>query len=630
MYLILHIFLGGIFVMWTMKKMGYELLPSLTGAIIFTFSSFLSLHFMHLTMIQSVVWLPLIFYYFQRSLKDKSRRDSVIAGLIWGISASGGHPQFQYYFILFFAFVTLFFSFYGRGFREILNLWSLYLTSLIIFAGLWMWQLIPTFTYIGVAERQKLSFEASAENSVPPLFLLVKLILPKIKGFVTGLRKDIGTYWGGPQWSYWEQGIYAGVLSIILIFSPLYVKTSKKEKTFILFLFLVILFSLIFSTGKYGFLYWIFYNIFPLFKKFRNPPRFSIFFLLSASLLSGIAIQNLIKGKLKPANFRKLLIFLFSLTFLSLLSFLIYRGRTAQNEMEYIKLTTISESLRNLSLILAMGSLIFLLFYKFKKVAFLWGLPLFIFWDLYVTYHNFAWGDINPEYFYNPRLIPSYIEKDTDIFRINIRKGSRILLPRNSGAVYFREIIDGYNPMKTGRYINFYSEVPDPTRIDLLNVKYKVSNYKRSLELNENFLGRAFFVEKVQVLDSLEIFNLLKSGKFPYKKIALLEEGVEEGEDLEVGKVSITKNLPEKMEILTENSGRGFLVLSIIHYPKWEAYIDGKKTKLYRTDYTLLGLFVPPGKHRIEIVYNGRDFYLGLIISMIFLVASAIFLIRKK
>ncbi len=67
-----------------------------------------------------------------------------------------------------------------------------------------------------------------------------------------------------------------------------------------------------------------------------------------------------------------------------------------------------------------------------------------------------------------------------------------------------------------------------------------------------------------------------------------------------------------RIEIETRNPQQGFLVLSEMYYDGWEARVDGQPTKIYRTNYALRGIVVPPGDHRVEFVYRPRSFRFGL------------------
>jgi hypothetical protein len=47
-----------------------------------------------------------------------------------------------------------------------------------------------------------------------------------------------------------------------------------------------------------------------------------------------------------------------------------------------------------------------------------------------------------------------------------------------------------------------------------------------------------------------------------------------------------------------------YLVVSDTVYPGWKAAVDGKRTPIFPADYTLRGIYVPPGHHRVEFHYR--------------------------
>ncbi len=72
----------------------------------------------------------------------------------------------------------------------------------------------------------------------------------------------------------------------------------------------------------------------------------------------------------------------------------------------------------------------------------------------------------------------------------------------------------------------------------------------------------------------------------------------------------------EYIKIETENSSDNLLVLSEIYYPAgWKAFIDGKETEIYKTNYALRSVFVPVGKHTIEMKFESPAFERGKLIS---------------
>ena len=68
----------------------------------------------------------------------------------------------------------------------------------------------------------------------------------------------------------------------------------------------------------------------------------------------------------------------------------------------------------------------------------------------------------------------------------------------------------------------------------------------------------------------------------------------------------------------------------------WKAYIDGMKTKIYRTNHDFRGIVVPKGKHEVEFIYKPESFvvtkYMALSLSSLTLIGllTGIFFNYKK
>ena len=65
----------------------------------------------------------------------------------------------------------------------------------------------------------------------------------------------------------------------------------------------------------------------------------------------------------------------------------------------------------------------------------------------------------------------------------------------------------------------------------------------------------------------------------------------------------------------------GFLLLNEIHYPGWQATLDGKPVEILRADTIFRAVYVPAGSHRIEMRFEPRYFALGAAISLLTLAA---------
>ena len=74
----------------------------------------------------------------------------------------------------------------------------------------------------------------------------------------------------------------------------------------------------------------------------------------------------------------------------------------------------------------------------------------------------------------------------------------------------------------------------------------------------------------------------------------------------------------------------GLLILGDAFYPGWKAFVDGKASPIYRVNYVMRGVFLPPGHHEAEFRYDPVSFKLGMSISLTSAVLLIGFLIWSK
>ncbi len=164
--------------------------------------------------------------------------------------------------------------------------------------------------------------------------------------------------------------------------------------------------------------------------------------------------------------------------------------------------------------------------------------------------------------------------------------------------------------------------------VDMLNVKYLVSHYpipdprfkpvvqgRPSVFENTGVLPRAFFVDQIEVVkDGEKFFDYLNSGKFDPRELAILEE--EPGFAIEPStgnQVQVTSYDIHEITLTAEVVKPALMVLSEIYYPAgWKAYVDGRETKIYKTDYILRSIFLQSGNHDIKFVFEPKTFTIGV------------------
>jgi len=76
--------------------------------------------------------------------------------------------------------------------------------------------------------------------------------------------------------------------------------------------------------------------------------------------------------------------------------------------------------------------------------------------------------------------------------------------------------------------------------------------------------------------------------------------------------------------------GAGFLVLSDLYYPGWEARLDGAEVRLYPVDLALRGLPVPAGEHEVLFRYNPISVHLAVWATLVAYSFAPLLLILHK
>jgi uncharacterized membrane protein YfhO len=150
----------------------------------------------------------------------------------------------------------------------------------------------------------------------------------------------------------------------------------------------------------------------------------------------------------------------------------------------------------------------------------------------------------------------------------------------------------------------------------------KVGDEARAYE-NLHAMPRAWLASEAIALNATESLAAIKTGKLPNghsfdpHRTALVETLVALKPQTfdSTASATVTTLSATHMEVRTSSANDSFLVTSDAYYSGWRATIDGKETQLYRTDYAIRGLPIPPGQHVVLFDYRPRSLYYGAAIS---------------
>ncbi|NOT63272.1 MAG: YfhO family protein, partial [Acidobacteria bacterium] len=152
-----------------------------------------------------------------------------------------------------------------------------------------------------------------------------------------------------------------------------------------------------------------------------------------------------------------------------------------------------------------------------------------------------------------------------------------------------------------------------------------------TLYQNKRWLPRAWFVKNWRVAPTAEVLQAVTTGKFADgtafdPRATALVEREHYGEtpasfppasDQTNAEVRLTRYEPQRIDLQTRHTQAGLLVLSEIYYRGWDAYLDGQRIPVERVSYTLRGIVVPAGEHRIRFVFNSPSFRNGAVYSAV-------------
>jgi hypothetical protein len=499
-----------------------------------------------------------------------------------------------------------------------------------------------------------------------------------------GKEVKLPSYWG--QKPFDDAAAYMGIAVFALALLGF---ITHRRNVFVQFLFVASIFSLLLSFGStFSILYDFFYYYVPSFNKFRAPSMALVIMQFAVPIMAGYGLTSIIKWKKEANQSDKKILngfviasagflvigFLFSLMFKT--SYMeSVAGSANQNFQQYAKqLPDLTEFVYNnmISDWIINGFLVlitaFMAFYfvkgKLSKTIFFTALTIILIFDLWRV--DFRPMEVSEKPYekqvFAKTDINTFLEQDKSIYRV-ADLGRRE--SPNALAYFQLQNVNGYHSAKLRVYQDLMdvanlpqakgstSVIFNPFLWNLMNVKYILADGKlwegaqpiyqsqQTQELiyyNPTGLPRAFWVDSIAIAEPIKVLHHLRDGDFNPKNMAWLEKSIEQ-------KIEPAGNLPnpkilhyrnEYIQMKANASGNNLLFISEIYYPYWKAYIDGKETEIFKTNYAFRSIIVPPGEHTIEFKYESPGFETGKTLVLIsnILVALAlafgIFIEMKK
>jgi hypothetical protein len=470
------------------------------------------------------------------------------------------------------------------------------------------------------------------------------------RGATPAQRNDVGrqtasVYYCGYQ-PFVGTAIYFGaIVCFLFLLGAFLVKGVEKW-----WLLLAGIFCISLAWGSNFFLNDIWYNIMPMFKKFRAVSMALGLAQLCFAGLAALGLQKLFDADVDKAEKTKALYLSAGISVLACLSVFVFGGTTGPNDAqvaaqikmpiaEFSKLLSAdraamqqSDIFRSLGFILAAAALLWLYLQgKLKStiaVVSVAGLSLVDNWTVCTRtlssdkYENKKEAIAPPK----PNSVDLEIKADKDP-HFRVLDFSRGGIAGNWTTSYFHHSMSGYHAAKLQRYQELADSLLNPTQINsnlhivgMLNGKYLVGQNNQLIK-NPKALGNAWFVKNIQtVATSEEELNGLKKlnprdTALVLASIAPMLKGFQANADT-TANIKLTSYHPDKMEYEYTSASDQFAVFSEVYYPPsmgWHCYLNGQRTEDFiKVNYLLRGMKLPAGKaQKLEMRFEPQSFYLG-------------------
>jgi Bacterial membrane protein YfhO len=669
-----HFLIAGIGTYYLCRNWKFPPYLSIIGALLFALGGTVVSLSNLLNHFQTAVWLPWLVLSWEKVLGSSSWKNFLGFIFIMTMQFLAGSPEL-------FAISMILVLIDGIKVRQSMpaisygKLLSVFLTANLLVLGLVMVQVLPTAELFLESRRQQpIPPQEALHWSLKPMSLLNLFFLDKEIDLTTS--KGVLLFFGreAPFFvSYYLGAISAFGVSLWLYFS------SLREKITLLGLVGA---SLMVALGSYTPIYPFLFRYLPFLGTFRFPEKvfFLTYVLLLYMALKGLSDLLLHNDDRVRGPFVALAVvclvwvglrILTSFNTNLLAQFILAQNGNSFSSPDYAKIVAAVISNLDRQVILSLGFLLLLVLAKTKAIR----RPLFAILVVLAVFVDLAWAHksllfpVNPSFAYGSHRVLQTREADLNRFfyfpsvrdlhpssvtvmgrptlEESIALSFKNLLPNAGllyGVDYFQEI-DALGRQPYTDFLFFANQLNFATQMKLLrtfNVKYLLA-FKPLAEKGlilirhspesfswlyriEGTIPRTYVVNKASVQkDSKQVLRLLSSDEFdPALEVVLDREIPMPPIQQLKATAKIVRYENELVTIAASADNEAILVLADSHYPGWKAFVDGKEEVIRRANLFFRAVPLPAGDHTVEFRYEPSSFTVGLVISVVTLIALAL------
>jgi hypothetical protein len=675
---VFHLIVAGVGMVKLARRLGLNRLAQTVSGLAFSLSGYLVARAWFASINAAAAWLPWVMYFLLKAVQgDEGFRWGKL-GLVIGLQLLAGHAQTTWYTLLL---AGLWVAYWGwqrfledsPAHSQLGGRWARFkqhalslLASEFKFAGAVLMgaalaavQLLPTAVYLSQSQRATaVDYDFAMTYSFWP-WRLLGLLAPGLFGSPAS-----GDYWGYA--SFWEDAVYIGLLPVLLalgillkaVFVPKrFTERGRSQsdlarsRSFVLFLFVVSLLSLLLALGNNTPVFpWLYRHI-PTFSMFQAPTRFTIWLEFALALLAGLGVQIWRRPENKGLYWSRLgTAGAFAVMLGTGLGWYLMRDLNPT----FLQATAMAGFWG-----LGAGTLSLTAPERGRERRVWWGwlVALWVGADLLVA----GWG-LNPgvdvDFYTEPNETVSEVQEMLGQGRLYMPPGHEydvkydqffrfdtfrpdsmdwqdlraVILP-NLNMLDGIPSVNNFDPLVPGHYarwMEMLEGVDAPTEKQLLDwmgvtVVEKqnpardlgVSYFAREASSRVKWVPCARFVS-----DEEQAWERIASGQVDLKTEILLvgpdQPTPEDCSSRAEGRAVLVAESPNQLVIQTESESSGWLVLVDTWYPGWKAWVDGERLSVRRANGVFRALPVGPGEHQVVLRYLPTAFYLGSIVSAFF------------
>jgi hypothetical protein len=133
---------------------------------------------------------------------------------------------------------------------------------------------------------------------------------------------------------------------------------------------------------------------------------------------------------------------------------------------------------------------------------------------------------------------------------------------------------------------------------------------------NERAFPRAFLVPRARCGDDREALALARGGAGdPREEVVLAGCTAAPAAGGRGGAVDTLEAEPDRLRFATRTEAPAYLVVTDTWFPGWRARVDGRAAPLWRADHAFRAVWVPAGRHVVELAFRPRGLATGAALS---------------